>query len=58
MAPMVVARVSEGLKTEIETLVSETGLWENQSAFIKEALDIHIGQHWQGERYVTRYDRD
>jgi len=52
--PQVVVRVSEGMKAEVEQLVHETGIWENQSSFVREAIDTHIRRHWQGERYCQR----
>lgn len=55
---MVTARVSEGLKTEIETLVEDVGLWRNRSDFINEALDEYVQRYWEGERYAKRNDRD
>lgn len=54
MSPFIAVRVSEAMKAEIEALVDETGLWKNQSDFIKEALDEYIQKHWVGERYVKR----
>ena len=58
MSSMVTARVSEGLKTEIETLVEDVGLWRNRSDFINEALDEYVQRYWEGERYAKRNDRD
>jgi Arc/MetJ-type ribon-helix-helix transcriptional regulator len=56
---MITARVSEGLKTEVETLVQDTGLWASRTDFIIEALDEHIRKYWKEERYAKRLnDRD
>ena len=52
--PTVIARVSEGMKAEIETLVAEAGVWTDQARFIREALDIHIQKYWHGERFCQR----
>lgn len=45
-------RVSEGMKTEVETLVNDIGLWENRSDFVRDAINDKIQKHWQGERMV------
>lgn len=59
MSPMITARVSEGLKTEVETLVQDTGLWATRTDFITEALDEYIRKYWRGERFAQRHnDRD
>ncbi|HEY0089146.1 MAG TPA: hypothetical protein VGB37_09890 [Candidatus Lokiarchaeia archaeon] len=48
---MLSVRISDGMKAEIETIVHETGLWSDQSDFIKEALNEHIKKYWNGERF-------
>jgi hypothetical protein len=53
MAPILTARISEGMKSEIEELVDETGLWPSRTEFIKEALDQHIKKYWTGDRYAS-----
>ena len=52
--PTINVRVSEGMKAEIEGLVADSGLWKDQSYFIREALDIQIKKYWQGERFCQR----
>ena len=52
--PTLNIRISEGMKAEIESLAADTGLWESQTEFAIEALDVHIGKYWQGERYYQR----
>ena len=54
MAPILTARISEGMKSEIETLVEDTGLWASRTEFVKTALDEKIRKHWRGERYAQR----
>ncbi|MBW2021237.1 MAG: hypothetical protein JRI65_14805 [Deltaproteobacteria bacterium] len=50
--PQIQARVSEGMKAEVEHIVGEVGLWENESYFIREALNEYIKKHWKwGDRY-------
>jgi len=56
MSPMIIARVSEGLKAEVETLVQDTGMWGTQTEFIVEALDEHIKKYWRGDRFAKRHD--
>ena len=51
MTTMLSVRISDGMKAEIETIVHETGLWSDQSDFIKEALNEHIKKYWNGERF-------
>ncbi len=49
--PQIQARVSEGMKAEIEYLIPEVGAWESESYFIREALNEYIKKHWKGERF-------
>ena len=58
MSPMITARVSEGLKAEVETLVHDTGLWTSRTDFIVEALDEYIKRYWRGDRYAKRPNED
>lgn len=51
MASMFTLRISDGMKAEIEYIVGEIGLWQNQSDFVKEAINEHIKKYWQGERF-------
>ena len=48
---MLSVRISDGMKAEIETIIHEIGLWEDQSDFIKEALNEQIKKYWNGERF-------
>ena len=41
------------MKSEIEELVEQIGLWPNRTEFIKEALDSHIKKYWNGDRYAN-----
>lgn len=43
-------RIPEGVKAEIETLLYEIGLWNNQSDFVREAIESQIKKYWNGER--------
>jgi Arc/MetJ-type ribon-helix-helix transcriptional regulator len=52
MSPILTARISEGLKAEIETLVGDTGLWASRTDFVREALDEKIRKYWNGDRYA------
>ena len=49
--PTMTIRVSEGMKAEMETLIEDSGVWPNQSYFIREAIDAYIKRYWQGERF-------
>ena len=51
MSTMLSVRISDGMKAEIETIVSEIGLWNDQSHFIKEALNEKIKKYWNGDRF-------
>ena len=55
MATILSVRISDGMKAEIETIVSEVGLWRNQSDFVKEALNEQIKKYWKGERFDRWY---
>ena len=54
MSSILSIRLSDGMKAEIETIVKELGLWENQSHFVREALDQYIKKYWKGERFDHR----
>jgi Arc/MetJ-type ribon-helix-helix transcriptional regulator len=53
MSPILTARISEGMKSEIEELVEQTGLWPSRTEFVKEALDKQIKKYWTGDRYAN-----
>jgi len=44
------------MKAEIEALgdPKHTGLWPDQSHFIREALDEHIKRYWHGDRFCQQ----
>jgi len=54
MSPILTARISEGMKSEIEVLVEDTGLWGSRSDFVKEAIDEQIKRYWKGDRFAQR----
>lgn len=51
MSSKLTIRISDGMKAEIETIVSDVGLWETQTDFVKEAINDHIKKYWKGERF-------
>lgn len=55
MTVMLTVRISDGMKAEIEKIIGDIGLWQNQSHFIKDALDEYIKKYWQGERLDNNY---
>jgi len=53
MAPILTARISEGMKSEIEELVEDKGMWASRTEFVKEALNQQIKRYWTGDRYAN-----